>query len=74
MLKTCSTLQLGRMAQPGISGKKQQGRLEVDLWSFGVGNTEDPRPTILQLRKRFCQHMKEFELRWKWSVLKHSSS
>jgi len=30
MLKTCSTPQPGRMAQPGVSGRKHQGRLEVD--------------------------------------------
>jgi len=74
MLKTCSTPQPGRMAQPGISDKKHQGRLEVDPWGFGVGDTEDPRPAILPLKKRFWQHVKAFELLQKWFVLKHSSS
>ncbi|GAB0208005.1 hypothetical protein GRJ2_003266200 [Grus japonensis] len=31
------------MALPGVSGRKHQGRLEVDPWGFGVGDTEDPR-------------------------------
>jgi len=74
MLKMCSTPQMGRMAQPGVSGRRLQGRLEVDSWGFGAGDTKDPRPAILPLKKRFWQHMKAFELLQKWSALKHSSS
>jgi len=62
------------MVQPGVSGRKNQGRLEVDLWGFGVGDREDPRPTMLPLKKRYWQHMKVFELLQKWSALKHRSS
>jgi len=64
------------MAQPGVSGRKHQGRLEVDLenWGFGARDTKDPRPAILPLKKRFWQHMKAFELLQKWLALKHSSS
>ncbi|KAK4825601.1 hypothetical protein QYF61_001281, partial [Mycteria americana] len=62
------------MALPGASGRKHQGRLEVDPYGFGVRDTEDLRPVILQLRKRYWQHMKGFQLLWKWLVLKHSSS
>jgi len=62
------------MAQPEVSGRKHQGRLEVDPWGFGAGDTKNPRPTILPLKKRFWQHMKVFELLQKWSALKHSSS
>jgi len=36
MLKTCSTPKPGRMAQPGVCGRKHQGRLEADPWGFGV--------------------------------------
>ncbi|KAK4828886.1 LOW QUALITY PROTEIN: hypothetical protein QYF61_001444 [Mycteria americana] len=64
----------GRMALPGASGRKHQGRLEVDPWGFGVGDTEDPRPPILQVKKRYWQHVKGFELLHKWLVLKHISS
>jgi len=71
MLKICSTPQLERMAW---SLTQHQGRLEVDLSGFGVQDTEDPRPTILQLKKRHCQHMKAFELLRKRLALKHSSS
>ncbi|GAB0176571.1 hypothetical protein GRJ2_000122300 [Grus japonensis] len=39
------------MALPGVSGRKHRGRLEVNLWSFGVGDTEDLRPNTLQLKK-----------------------
>jgi len=39
MLKTCSTPQPERMAHSGVSGRKHQGRLEVDPWGFGVGDT-----------------------------------
>jgi len=74
LLKTCCTPQPGRKAQPGVSGRKQQGRLEVDPWGFRARDTKDPRPAILPLKKRFRQHMKELELLQKWSVLKHSSS
>jgi len=49
------------MAQPGVSGIKHQGRLEVDPWDFGVRDTKDPRLAILPLKKRFWQHMKAFE-------------
>jgi len=45
------------MALPGVSGRKHQGRLEVDPWDSGVRDTEDPRPAILKLEKRFWQHM-----------------
>jgi len=62
------------MAQPGVSGRKHQGRLEVDPWGFGAGDTKDPRPAILPLKKRSWQHMKAFELLQKRSALKHSSS
>ncbi|KAK4821755.1 LOW QUALITY PROTEIN: hypothetical protein QYF61_000816 [Mycteria americana] len=62
------------MALPGASGRKHQGRLEVDPWAFGVGDTEDLRPAILQLKNRYWQHMKDFEVLRKWLVLKHSSS
>ncbi|KAK4809953.1 hypothetical protein QYF61_002910 [Mycteria americana] len=64
----------GRKALPGASGRKHQGRLEVDPKGFGVGDTEDLRPAILQLKKRYWQHRKGYELLWKWLVLKHSSS
>jgi len=74
MLKKCSTPQPGRMAQPGVSGRKHQGRLEVDLWGSGAGDIKDLRPAILPLKKRFWQHMKGFELLQKCLVLKHSSS
>jgi len=74
MLKTCSIPQPGRMAQPVVSGRRHQGRLEVDPWGFGAGDTKDPRPAILPLKKRFWQHMKAFELLWKLLTLKHSSS
>jgi len=47
MLKMCSALQLGRMAQLGISGRKHQGRLEVDPWGFGVRDTKDLMPTVV---------------------------
>ena len=32
------------------------------------------RPAVLQLKKRYWQHMKGFELLQKWLVLKHSCS
>ena len=48
------------MAQPGVSGRKHQGRLEVDPWGFGAGDTKDLTPAILPLKKRFWQHMKAF--------------
>jgi len=44
MLKMLSTPQPGRMAQPGVSGRKHQGRIEVKPWVFGVGDTKDPKP------------------------------
>jgi len=53
------------MALPGVSGRKYQGRLEVDHLGFGVEDVENPRPAILPLKKRYWQHMKEFELLWK---------
>jgi len=62
------------MALPGVSGRKQQGRFKVDPWGFGVGDTEDLGPAIVQLKKRFWQHMKEFEVLPKWLALKHSAS
>ena len=58
----CSTLQLGRMALPGVSGREHQRRLGVDPWGFGVGDTEDQKIGILQLKRRYWQHMKGFEL------------
>jgi len=61
------------MALPGVSGGKHQGTLKVDPSDFGVRDINDPRLSILQLKKRYWQHMKEFELLWKWLVLKHSS-
>jgi len=36
-----------------VSGRKHQVRTEVDPLGFGVGDTEDPRPAMLQVRKRF---------------------
>jgi len=63
MLKKCSIPQPGRI---GVSGRKHQETFEVDPWGFGVGDTEDPRPAILQLRKIFWQHMKVFKLLQKW--------
>ena len=48
-------------------------RLEVDSYGFGVKDTEDLRPAILPLKKRYWQHMKASELFWKWLVVKHSS-
>jgi len=68
----CSAPQPGRKALPGVSGRKHQGRLEVDPWGFGAGDTEDPRLPILRLKKRYWQHVKEFELLWKRLALKHS--
>jgi len=62
------------MAQPEVSGRKHQGRLEVDPWGFGACDTKNPRPAIVPLKKRLWQHMKVFELLQKWSALKHSSS
>jgi len=44
------------MAQPGVCGRKHQGRLKVDPWGSGDECTEDLRPAILQLRKRYWQH------------------
>jgi len=74
MLKKCCTPQPGRMAQPGVSGRKHQGTLEVDPWGFESRDARDPRPAILTLKKRVWQLMKAFELLQKWSALKHSSS
>jgi len=74
MLKMFSTLQPGTMALPGASGRKHQGRLEVDTSGSRVGDTEDPRPTTLQLKKRSWQYVKEFELLQKWLVLNHHAS
>jgi len=46
MLNMCPTPQPGKVAQPGVSVRKHQGRLEVDPWGFGVGDTEDARPAM----------------------------
>ena len=51
MLKTCSTPQPGRVAQPGVSGRNHQGRLEVDPWGSGAGDTKDPRPRYTPTEK-----------------------
>jgi len=47
VLKICSTPPLGRMALPGVSGRKYQGRLKVNPWGFGVKDTEYLRPAVL---------------------------
>jgi len=62
MAKTYCALQPARMALSGVSGRKHQGRLEVDPWGFGVRDRKAPRPAILPLKKKFWQHMKEFVL------------
>ncbi|KAK4826725.1 hypothetical protein QYF61_010978 [Mycteria americana] len=53
--------------------KEQQVPIATTTVGFGVGDTEDPRPATLQLKKRSRQHVKGFELLRKWLVLKHSS-
>ncbi|KQL59863.1 hypothetical protein AAES_15613 [Amazona aestiva] len=49
-VKLYCTTQLGRMVLPGASGRKLQGRLEVDPSAFGIRDTEDLRPAIPQLK------------------------
>lgn len=54
----CSTLQLWRMASPGASDRKRQGKREV-LWevpgetkqSLPVGFKEDCSPMIVKMNK-----------------------
>jgi len=41
------------MALPGVSRKKPQGRLEVNPWGFGDGDTKDLRPTESQNHRMF---------------------
>ncbi|KQK79502.1 hypothetical protein AAES_103425 [Amazona aestiva] len=55
----------GENAPPGASGRKLQGRLKVNPLAFGVGDTEDLMPAIPQLKKRYWQPKKGFELLWK---------
>ncbi|KAK4831072.1 hypothetical protein QYF61_015270 [Mycteria americana] len=68
---------------PGRAGQDEKNVLYTaagengptwSLWQKAPGDTRDDlRPTILQLRKRYWQHTKGFELLRKWLVLKHSS-
>jgi len=62
------------MALPAVSGRKHEETLKVNPWDFGTGDTEGPRPAILQLKNRFWQHMKAFKLLQKWLALKHNPS
>jgi len=73
VLKLWSTRRLGKKVLTGVSGRKHQGRLEVDPWGFGARDTEDLRPAILPLKQRFWKHLKEFKLLRKLLVLKHCS-
>jgi len=57
------------MAPSGACSRKPQGRLEVK-----AGDTEDPRPDTLQLKKRYWQQINGFRLLQKWLVLKNSFS
>lgn len=71
--KKCSALQLGRMSLLGASGRKAQLTHKFDPRSFGITDTEDLRPAILLLKKRYWQQTKSSELLQKWLVVKHSS-
>jgi len=50
-----------------------QGILKIDPQGFGVKDIEDLMPAVLQLKKSYWQHTKEFKLLWKWLLLKHST-
>ena len=75
MTRPRGTLLLARWRKARANAdRKYRGRLEGDPQGSGVWDTEDLGATMLQMKKRFQQHMKAFKLLQKWSALKHSSS